>query len=527
MNNSIDTLYDNAFGNLSFISTLYLSNNNISIISNGAFSTVRDLSQLYLDGNRIKVFPYVPINNLTRLEVVNLSRNEIQGDSFNTEDDLSHLTELDLSSNALTEISPNAFSSFPNLRALNLAGNSIYNISNEAFNEALHTLDLDGNSLTESTDFGFLLNLRSLTSLRLSNNNLTMVPKMLGNLTQLQYLDLSDAHLVSFTEKDCQSLVALKTLDLSRNGINVIDENTFGTQGNLEHLHLQNNNIRTFKEDAFHGLRDSLISLDISYNQLQLLEYEVFASLQNLQQFNFHGNSLICDCQLLWLRELNTTSVQDPFCAKPAEYLNHTVLQFPSSNCSVTFSNTTISSNLTTGNFSDLSTVSSNLTTKDIGDDVTTEFSSATSYTSTEPAESTTTSTTTTATSASTLTTTNLSTTINLPSSTTLRTTEWSAAPSVLGLSSTVVIAVISLLAFFELFILLFILCKRIRHGAHVGTGDDTPRPTSRQSLVKATPMTDNPPTSRKKLVYNNESFEYDRSERLARTRKKFRESIN
>ncbi|KAG5534815.1 hypothetical protein RHGRI_022810 [Rhododendron griersonianum] len=106
----------------------------------------------------------------------------------------------------------------------------------------LSYLDLSGNNLSSGLDF--LGSLKSLRYLNLSYSNLVgKVPHNLGNLSRLQYLDLSGNYFSGPIPNTLESLTSLTVLDLSENNFN-----------------------DTIKEKYFLCNLRSLVYMDLSFN---------------------------------------------------------------------------------------------------------------------------------------------------------------------------------------------------------------------------------------------------------------------
>ncbi|XP_066499127.1 leucine-rich repeat-containing protein 3B [Hoplias malabaricus] len=105
---------------------------------------------------------------------------------------------------------------------------------------------------------------------RCSNMNLLTMPRDLPNQTRRLYLDYN--LLVSVPADSFVGLPLLIELDLSHNRLVQLEPG------------------------AFHGLADSLSSLDLSFNLLETLDPEALGELQ--AQANLSHNPWMCDCRL-------------------------------------------------------------------------------------------------------------------------------------------------------------------------------------------------------------------------------------
>ncbi|HEV2803623.1 MAG TPA: COR domain-containing protein [Chthoniobacterales bacterium] len=149
----------------------------------------------------------------------------------------------------------------------------------------LQSLDLSGNKLTALPES--LSQLTQLQSLNLSSNQLTALPKSLSELTQLQSLDLSRNQL-TIVPKSLGELTQLQTLDLSNNQLTVLPE-SLGQLTKLQTLNLSSTRLKVAPE--WLGQLVQLRSLDLSHNELTILP-ECVRQLVQLQSLDLSSNQL-------------------------------------------------------------------------------------------------------------------------------------------------------------------------------------------------------------------------------------------
>ncbi|XP_076245480.1 remoulade [Calliopsis andreniformis] len=85
--------------------------------------------------------------------------------------------------------------------------------------------------------------------------------------------------------------VELVQLDLSKNNIYVIEVNIFKNLTNLKRLDLSQNNITSIGEGCFSGL-ENLERLDLSKNQISIIDAYTFKKLLNLKRLDLSGNNI-------------------------------------------------------------------------------------------------------------------------------------------------------------------------------------------------------------------------------------------
>jgi len=238
----------NSFPNLTELaispSCSYLESNNINVDAD----LIPKLKNLTLATDTIPSF----INNVSNLKQLTINGNILE--EFIQKADLQQLEYLDLlrSSAAIEKIGE-----LPNLEYLNLSECNVKVLPEIIFNfENLKTLNLDKNYLDSiSTDIKKFVKLKNLD---LSNNeNLTTLPVTIGDLKNLEYLNLSS----------CK--------------INILP-NTFGELKNLKELNLSNNDLYMNEfPDSFDNLKN-LEYLDLSLNELSSIPSQV-CNLVNLK----------------------------------------------------------------------------------------------------------------------------------------------------------------------------------------------------------------------------------------------------
>lgn len=148
-------------------------------------------------------------------------------------------------------------------------------------------LDLEGEGLQRLPDDIDRLNNTDITSLNLSNNQLTFLPDSIGNLRKLEELYVSGNQLISLPESIC-NLKNLYLLVVDRNQIVSIPER-IGDLHNLTTLFMNNNQIVSIPESIEH--LQFLEKINLEHNRLSSLP-ESIGDLQSLEILEFGSNSL-------------------------------------------------------------------------------------------------------------------------------------------------------------------------------------------------------------------------------------------
>ncbi|KAL5072931.1 hypothetical protein RYX36_011915 [Vicia faba] len=277
--------------------TLRVSNTSFSGAFPHIIGNMRHLSELDLSYCKFNGTLPISLSNLTELRYMDLSSNSFTG-PMPSLGMAKNLTHLDLSHNRLSGEIPSSshFEGLNNLVSIDLRDNSIKgSIPSSLFALALlQKIQLSSNQFSK---FGELINMSSsvLKTLDLSSNILSgPFPMPITQLHSLSVLDLSSNMLnESLSLDELLELRNLTTLDLSYNNlsINVNVENADHTSfPNISTLSLACCNLTTFP--SFLRNKSRLTILDLSKNQIQGKVPNWVWKLQNLQSLNVSHNML-------------------------------------------------------------------------------------------------------------------------------------------------------------------------------------------------------------------------------------------
>ncbi|GMN68341.1 hypothetical protein TIFTF001_037396 [Ficus carica] len=234
-----------------------------------SFGNLRSLSTLDLSMCQFNGTLPSSMSNLTLVVNIRASHNNFTGriPSFNLS---TKLIEIDLSNNGLTGDIPLSLFDLPFLERVVLSNNQFsgHILEFPTTSPSFDTLDLSHNNLEGQIPTSFF-GIVSLRSLSLSHNKFsgTQLQQMVQGNSKLTTLDLSYNSLISFP--DLKNLSELRILNLSNNQIVGKIPNWIWGIGNNNLMHLSlSGNYLVGMEEPF-SFPESLVYLDLHFNQLQ------------------------------------------------------------------------------------------------------------------------------------------------------------------------------------------------------------------------------------------------------------------
>lgn len=251
------------------------------------------LAALGLPNNKLTAIPMDALKILKHLQRLDLSDNNIQELPPHAFPTLLQLQNLNLAGNGLHLLHPEAFMRLPHLVSLDLARNQLDAAQlNEKTLRGLHALQrlsVQSNLLKGAVTASLITGAKGLTSLDLSDNELTAVSRgALGNCPSLQDLDLSHNKIDVIEDHAFANLSQLHHLKLSHNRVVAVSGWSLAHLPRLTHLALADNALRAVTADLVHQL-PSLVSLDLAANDISLVQPHVFSSTPALQHLVLSG----------------------------------------------------------------------------------------------------------------------------------------------------------------------------------------------------------------------------------------------
>ncbi|ETN75414.1 leucine Rich repeat-containing domain protein [Necator americanus] len=357
-NNQIEKIDRSAFYRINRIETLNLSNNQLKNFSCEQLGSIQTVYNLNLAQNRIEQIDLTCIlRSLVRLD---LGHNFLETIRKSMMDGADRLLEITLKNNGILELQGNTFSCCPKLSTIDLSHNHLKTIQKGTFSdqELLNRLDISYNALQnfQLGCFGknniLLLNaafnelskvpieaLQStsacISSLNMDNNRIrTLESSQFFGLQNLTQLVISRNFIETIEDGAFEHLPALKYLDISNNPISTWSPSAFrDMSSSMDSLNLANTGLFSIPRMNHHAIRHfnlsmnkiydvsrmdikktaQLISLDISNNNIQRIEEDVFEDLVNLKELNISGNPIkeILGDHFRPLYQLETLSIHD------------------------------------------------------------------------------------------------------------------------------------------------------------------------------------------------------------------------
>ncbi|CAH0553904.1 unnamed protein product [Brassicogethes aeneus] len=201
------------------------------------------------------------------------------------------LTELYFDLNNIQIIRKGVFNCLGRLRILSFKFNKLEIIEEDAFSglEKLTHLDLKHNFIYHLNQNTFYP-LKNLYLLDISNNFINTANQSHLRFTSITefYLDYNKIHQL---QNVMFNNVSVNILDISHNNLSVIEPEAFLNQNNLYDLNLNNNKLDKLSSSLHYLL--GLKKLDLSYNNLQTISMGFFDHFNYLESLNLTHNKLV------------------------------------------------------------------------------------------------------------------------------------------------------------------------------------------------------------------------------------------
>lgn len=291
------------------LNTADFENNSITQIHHQAFANTTLLQDLNLYNNKIQRIPEA-VHGMRSLKTIDLGKNLLTRIENTSVNNLPSLIGLKLDRNGISAISPQAFANLTNLQILNLAGNQIVEVKRGVFNQnkKLQAIRLDANRITDMV--GLFSDLQSLRWLNISDNQIQkfdyfLLPK------SLQWLDIHKNQIEDIGNYfDKEAELNIQTMDISFNRLRTINAKSIPNKVQILSL---NDNLITRIDPLTFFAKSHLVRVDLYANQIIKLERgsirlppQPANSNSPRPAFYLGGNPFLCDCNLEWLKTINS-----------------------------------------------------------------------------------------------------------------------------------------------------------------------------------------------------------------------------
>ncbi|KAJ3446246.1 hypothetical protein M0812_08783 [Anaeramoeba flamelloides] len=296
--NKIKTL-PTTVNSLSSLETLILLNNEIETLP--SLNGMDNLINLHLDGNKVVELNNHTFSGLCKLEYLDLSYNDLKSIPKKLFNDLANLKKLYLNGNQLKSIGK-GFESLQNLVILEANFNKIETITMEISNlKKIKKISLKKNAIRNLPNEFQKLD-ETLIEILLTDNNFEEFPNLLLTFEYLEKIDFESNAIKEIKinnnnnnnnnnnkKKKEIKLKFLKTLNISKNDIQYLDDNIFLKLFHLEKLILHHNNLKELPVSI--GKLTNLKLLFLRSNLLTRLPNEI-GSCASLQTLSLAQNQL-------------------------------------------------------------------------------------------------------------------------------------------------------------------------------------------------------------------------------------------
>ncbi|KAK3799525.1 hypothetical protein RRG08_052709 [Elysia crispata] len=327
--NRITKIHARAFADLKNLKRIDLGNNQITYIAPDAFSGLNNLNSLMLYGNKIADLPPGVFGGLTSLQILMLNANKISCVRVDAFKDLSSLSLLSLYDNEIQSLANGTFTPLTKVQTIHLADNPLICDCNlrwlvdyltvhpvetlavrcfspkRVARKKITQLRADKFKCKDSESLrtkyaGTCMIDRACpadctcvgTTVDCSKKGLLDIPDGIPMYTTTLRLGANKIKTLRATGI-FRKLPNLRTLDLTGNEINHIEDKTFNKADKLEDLQLSNNDLKQLNGKTFEGL-ENVKTLMLRGNKITCINNSTFAETPRLQLLSLYDNQIRC-----------------------------------------------------------------------------------------------------------------------------------------------------------------------------------------------------------------------------------------
>ncbi|KAL7676477.1 hypothetical protein ACOME3_002730 [Neoechinorhynchus agilis] len=323
------------------LENLEITRNQLNLIPLGNLQTKENIKELSLAYNQIKFIYENDLNDWTSLTILRLQDNKIIGFHKNAFSKLTSLRDIFLDHNLVKTISSDSFRNNRLLEIFSISCNELNYVHRNLFRNTkkIRYIDASGNRIRDLIAGNSPM--YSIPSVILRGNNISTVTFNRTNtylnlayfglrsefvpqsiLTALKIYGPKATQVISLRHQNLITVReinvwlpsnTLTSLDLSNNQITMLEPSDFSRLSNLKYLSLQSNIISKIKSKAFEAA-SFLEAIDLSHNKLSTFPVDAFEGLGNLLFFNLADNKLrsipgsLYDIKMLNLVFLNVSN---------------------------------------------------------------------------------------------------------------------------------------------------------------------------------------------------------------------------
>ncbi|CAJ2655896.1 unnamed protein product [Trifolium pratense] len=286
--------------------------------------TIGNMRNLFeLDLSNCQFYGTLPnsMSNLTHLTFLGLSHNDLSGAIPSSLFTLPSIEEISLSFNLFSKFDEFINVSSSMLNILDLSNNylsgpfpmpisqlyslSIIDLSYNRFNDSpsvdeifelrkLSALDLSHNNISINVNVANISNnfIPNIRILNLASNNLKNFPNFLPNQSTLSFLDLSDNQIQGKIPNWIWELQYLTIFNISHNLLSDLEGPLQNLTSNLKVLDISFNNIYGTISPFLITMTSTLMAINLMNNNLNGVIPDMFPTTCALSTLNFHGNLL-------------------------------------------------------------------------------------------------------------------------------------------------------------------------------------------------------------------------------------------